>query len=78
MCADLLTATGHQVMVIDRRGMAKGSTPATTALVQYDLDVPLTQLRRSLGSENAVRAWRRARLAVDNSHNDIRTATSDL
>ncbi len=71
MCADILTDAGHQVMVIDRRGASQGSTPASTALVQYDLDVPLTRLRRSIGSEKATRAWRRARLAVDNLHDRI-------
>lgn len=71
MCADILTDAGHQVIAIDRRGASQGSTPATTALVQYDLDVPLMQLRRSIGNDKANRAWRRARLAVDNLRDRI-------
>ncbi|AEQ50997.1 NAD(P)/FAD-dependent oxidoreductase [Pelagibacterium halotolerans] len=66
MTADLLTQAGHDVVVIDRRGARRGSTPATTALVQYEIDMPLLELSASIGSEKALRAWRRARLAVLN------------
>jgi glycine/D-amino acid oxidase-like deaminating enzyme len=66
MTADLLSEAGHDVVVIDRRGPSKGSTPATTALVQYEIDVPLRDLRRMVGRDKATRAWRRARLAVLN------------
>ena len=53
-------------MAIDRRGPFKGSTAATTALVQFEIDQPLTTLSSSLGADNAERAWRRSRLAVFN------------
>ena len=66
MTADLLTEAGHDVVMIDRRGPSFGSTPATTALVQFEIDVPLTKLRRTMGIDKATRAWRRARLAVAN------------
>ena len=66
MTADLLTEAGHEVVLIDRRGASRGSTPATTALVQFEIDVPLTALRRKIGADKANRAWRRARLAVTN------------
>ena len=66
MVAEALTAAGRQVMLIDRRGPFLGSTTATTALVQFEIDTPLTILARSFGRERAERAWRRSRLAVDN------------
>jgi glycine/D-amino acid oxidase-like deaminating enzyme len=66
MVAESLTAAGFRVIVIDRRGPLLGSTPASTALVQYEIDVPLTRLSHSIGRENAERAWRRSRLAVAN------------
>lgn len=66
MAADLLTEAGHEVVMIDRRGPTLGSTPATTALVQFEVDVPLTKLRHSIGIDKATRAWRRSRLAVAN------------
>ena len=56
---------GLDVAIVDKRGLAKGSTTASTALVQYEIDTPLTKLGRKLGKEKAVRAWRRSRLAVD-------------
>lgn len=66
MTADLLSEAGHDVVVIDRRGASRGSTPATTALVQYEVDVPLVRLSAGIGRDKALRAWRRARLAVLN------------
>lgn len=71
MTADLLTEAGHDVVLIDRRGASLGSTPATTALVQFEVDVPLTELRGKIGVDKATRAWRRARLAVGNLRDRI-------
>jgi glycine/D-amino acid oxidase-like deaminating enzyme len=66
MLAESITAAGFSVMLIDRRGPLLGSTPASTALVQYEIDVPLTTLTRMLGRARAEQAWRRSRLAVAN------------
>ena len=66
MVAEALTAAGHETMLIDRRGPILGSTAATTALVQYEIDTPLTQLAQRIGRDRAERAWRRSRLAVGN------------
>ena len=65
MVADALAEVGFGVVVADRRGPARGSTAASTALVQYEIDQPLTRLSRQIGKRDAVRAWRRTRLAVD-------------
>jgi glycine/D-amino acid oxidase-like deaminating enzyme len=54
---DALEAAGAKVAVVDKRGLAQGSTMASTALVLYEIDTPLITL--------TVRAWRRARLAVE-------------
>jgi glycine/D-amino acid oxidase-like deaminating enzyme len=66
MIAEALTAKGHSVVAIDRRGPLKGSTAATTALVQFEIDQPLTKLSPMIGKDDAARAWRRSRLAVAN------------
>jgi glycine/D-amino acid oxidase-like deaminating enzyme len=63
--ADALALAGMEVAVVDKRGLARGSTMASTALVQYEIDTPLTTLTRKIGKEKAVRAWRRSRLAVE-------------
>ena len=62
--ADALTGAGHEVVLIDRRLPIGGSTRASTALVQYDLDTPLIRLSRRIGRSRAEQVWRRSRLAV--------------
>ncbi|HVY20987.1 MAG TPA: FAD-dependent oxidoreductase [Bauldia sp.] len=54
----------HRVVIIDRRGPVKGSTAASTALVEYEIDTPLTVLTREIGAADAARAWRRSHLAL--------------
>jgi glycine/D-amino acid oxidase-like deaminating enzyme len=63
--ADALASSGVKVAVVDKRGPVKGSTLASTALVQYEIDTPLITLTRKIGKRNAIRAWRRSRLAVE-------------
>ena len=66
MIADALADAGLRVIVIDRRdNPVNGSTIASTALVQYEIDTPLCMLARKIGKDDAVRAWRRSRLAVE-------------
>ncbi|AZO81814.1 FAD-dependent oxidoreductase [Bosea sp. Tri-39] len=72
MQADALSEAGFSVLVVDRRGPVRGSTPASTALLQYEIDQPLTKLKRQIGEEAAIRAWRRSRLAVDGLGSRIR------
>ena len=64
LIAELLASDGHRVLVVDRRGPALGSTAASTALVQYEIDTPLTLLAESIGAADAARAWRRSFLAT--------------
>lgn len=72
LIADALAEAGLSVIAIDRRGPLKGSTSATTALVQYELDQPLSRLVRQVGKERAVAAWRRSRLGVANLAGRVR------
>ena len=65
MMAEALTARGHSVVAIDRRGPMKGSTAATTALVQFEIDQPLTKLSNIIGRAKAEQAWRRSRLSIE-------------
>ncbi|ESY79030.1 FAD dependent oxidoreductase [Mesorhizobium sp. LNHC221B00] len=64
MMAEVLTADGYSVICIDRRGPVKGSTAATTALVEFELDQPLSVLIKMIGESKAQQAWRRSRLAI--------------
>jgi glycine/D-amino acid oxidase-like deaminating enzyme len=59
MLAERLSAAGLAVALMDRRQPGHGSTSASTALVLWEADVPLTHLARDLGEQEAARRWRR-------------------
>ncbi|MGZ3338739.1 MAG: NAD(P)/FAD-dependent oxidoreductase [Reyranella sp.] len=65
MAAEQLTDAGLSVVVLDRRGAVRGSTLASTALLQYEIDTPLAKLADRIGRTRAERIWRRSRLALD-------------
>jgi glycine/D-amino acid oxidase-like deaminating enzyme len=65
LVADALSSGGMSVAIIDRRGPVKGSSPASTGLLQFDLDEPLIHLARKLGRERASRAYWRSASAVE-------------
>ncbi len=52
-----LTGRGVDCVLIDRREIGHGSTCASTALLQYELDVPLHQLCERVGTEVAERGY---------------------
>jgi glycine/D-amino acid oxidase-like deaminating enzyme len=52
-----LTEAGFNCIVTDRRSIGLGSTCASTSLLQYEIDVPLTELILKIGKEKAVRAY---------------------
>ena len=60
MVAEQLTEAGLDVVIVDRRGPLQGSTPASTALLQYEIDEPLSKLSKAIGQEKAQRIWRRS------------------
>jgi glycine/D-amino acid oxidase-like deaminating enzyme len=55
-----LVRRGFGVAVLDRRVPLCGSTMASTALLQFEIDVSLSDLADRLGAERARRAWRRS------------------
>ncbi|MDP3660691.1 FAD-binding oxidoreductase [Phenylobacterium sp.] len=55
----------HSLAVLDRRPPLTGSTVASTALLQWEIDLPLTALAGKVGMAKAKRAWLRSRSAVD-------------
>jgi len=57
LVADALVETGQRIVVLDQRDIAQGSTSASTALLQYEVDTKLTDLARMLGADEAVRAY---------------------
>lgn len=63
--AEQLADAGRKVIIVDRRAPVTGSTLASTALLQYEIDTPLHMLAERIGQERAERIWRRSKLAVD-------------
>ncbi|MEO8339224.1 MAG: FAD-dependent oxidoreductase [Nitrospirota bacterium] len=64
LIADAVSDAGLTVLIADRRGPLLGSTPASTALLQYDIDVPLCRLVKQIGTVRAERIWQRSSLAL--------------
>ncbi len=52
-----LAEAGIDTVVLDRREAAHGSTAGSTALLQYEIDLPLHQLAKRLGPDRARRAY---------------------
>ncbi len=65
LVAHALAERGHEVTLIDRRMPLTGSTAASTALLQFEIDTPLIHLARRMGAVRAGRAWRRSKAALD-------------
>ena len=57
LVTDALIATGKRIVVLDSRDIAQGSTSASTALLQYEIDTHLIDLTRVLGADRAMRAY---------------------
>jgi glycine/D-amino acid oxidase-like deaminating enzyme len=75
LMAQSLTQAGKRTLVVDRRRQAiQGSTAASTALLEFELDTPLLKLSRAIGTRKAERVWMASRDAV----NELRTQTRNL
>ncbi len=75
MIAQSLAEAGICPLIVDRRRAAiLGSTAASTALLQFELDTPLTTLRRTIGPRKAEKVWLASREAV----NELRTRSARL
>ena len=61
---DALARNGLRVVLLDKRDIGLGSTVASTAIVQYDTDLPLTELKTVIGEQQAIRAYRLSAAAV--------------
>jgi glycine/D-amino acid oxidase-like deaminating enzyme len=75
MIAQSLTEAGIRPLIVDRRhGALLGSTAASTALLQFELDTPLSTLSAAIGRRKAQNVWIASRDAV----NELRTRTHGL
>lgn len=58
LAAHFLCEAGVKCVIVDRRMAATGSTTASTAQLQYEIDVFLFELIEKVGEENAVKAYK--------------------
>ena len=65
LVAYALAKAGARVAVVDNRAAGSGSTPASTALLQYEIDTPLVKLSAALGRAHAEAAYKASRGALD-------------
>ena len=65
LIADELSAHGHDVVVLEQRDVAWGSTAASTALLQYEIDTHMVDLAKQYGEANAVLAYHACAEAID-------------
>ncbi|MGE6333149.1 NAD(P)/FAD-dependent oxidoreductase [Stenotrophomonas sp. NPDC077659] len=64
LIAGELSAHGHEVALIEQRDIGWGSTAASTALLQYEIDTHLLDLARQYGADAAERAYRACAEAI--------------
>ncbi len=60
-----MTKAGYQTVLVDARDVATGSTSASTAMIQYEIDEPLFSLIDKVGENVAVDSYREGILAID-------------
>lgn len=62
--AERLARRGRSVILVDRHAPQQGSTAASTALLQWELDAPLLELEQRLGFARAASIYQRSRASV--------------
>lgn len=68
---------GKKIVLVDRRDVANGSTAASTALLQYEIDVSLHELIKLRGLGCAVDSYRNGKKAIFDLRAIIDTIGSD-
>lgn len=63
--AHFLINAGIDCIVVDSRSIGLGSTCASTSLLQYELDKPLSELSTQIGFQSAARAYNLCSTAID-------------
>ena len=73
-----LASSGLDVVVLDRREAGWGSTAASTALLQYEIDTDLVELRTMYGQRFADEAYRACSQAIDDFEGHARDVDADV
>lgn len=65
LAAYYLTEAGIECMLVDGRTIGTGSTCASTSLLQYELDKPLSELSELIGLQKATRVYQLCSESID-------------
>ncbi|MDE6140195.1 MAG: FAD-binding oxidoreductase [Alistipes sp.] len=77
LVAHALSCSGIECCIIDKREPACGSSCASTALLQYEIDMPLYRMARIMPEADAVTAYRSCLYAIDKLETLFREAKID-
>jgi glycine/D-amino acid oxidase-like deaminating enzyme len=64
LVADELARHGHDVLVVEQRDIAWGSSAASTGLLQYEIDTHMVDLAKRYGEDDALLAYRACAAAI--------------
>ncbi|RLJ31624.1 glycine/D-amino acid oxidase-like deaminating enzyme [Chryseobacterium sp. 7] len=65
LMAHQMIEDGYNTILIDKRELCNGSTSATTSMLQYEIDVPLFELKEKIGEKGAVLSYTACSEAID-------------
>lgn len=65
LIADELAGHGHDVAVFEQRDVGWGSSAASTALLQYEIDTHMVDLAKQFGEDDAVLAYGKCAEAIE-------------
>ena len=64
LIAQELATHGHDVALVEQRDIGWGSTAASTALLQYEIDTHMVDLAKDYGERDAALAYRACAAAI--------------
>lgn len=65
LIAHQMIQDGYQTLLIDKREICNGSTSATTSMLQYEIDLPLSELIEVIGEKGAVKSYKACSESID-------------
>lgn len=74
LAAYVLANSGYQVSIVEKSLIGRGSSSANTGLLQYSSDIMLSELRETIGEENAVLFYKMSLEAME----DLTILNKDL
>ena len=78
LAAEALTREGYSVIIVDKFMPGRGSTAASTAMLQWEIDTSLSELSALYGGEKAARIYLRSQAAVADLSTMIAVSRDEL